>query len=225
MNRKKSIINIIIYFAGTIFFTGIVGYLLDLSNKHIKEFSYFSIVMSLVGLVLFIYNRKFIKEQFKRNYKLKETYRIAGKGFVTLYVVLILNLIFFFKIDPSIGQTPGNEEALNTMFANIPKISLILVAGLLIPLIEELVFRASFVGLIIGDKCSTSYVPYVLCAIFFALLHDASILGNPLNIENIYFFVLYFIPSLVLALYYKKTNHNLLVVYFIHMINNTISVI
>lgn len=225
MNRKQSIINIVIYFAGMIFTAKVLKLMFNLSDKFIQGYSFFAIVMSLIGLVLFVYNRKYLKRQFGKNLMAKQTYTELIKGFILLFGLLILNLIFFYQIDPSVGQTPANEAELNEMFANVPKLSLVLVAGIIIPLIEELIFRVSLIGVMIGNKQSTSYVPYILAAVVFALFHDTSILENPQNVESIYFFMMYFIPALVLTLYYKKTNHNLLVVYFIHMVNNILGVI
>lgn len=222
MNRKKGFINLVIYFWGTALLGMIVPVLCGFSNEFMESFLFFTIIMSLSGLIIVAYNFKFIKQQFKDNFRKKETYVYGVLGAVVLVAIAVANTMMFQAIDPAIKLTSGNESELNTMLENTPKIMIILVTGFIIPFIEEIVFRAGIMGIITQHKVKDSYVPYILCALAFTFLHDTTIFNNPFDLQNIYFFTTYLIPSLVLSIFYKKTNHNLLAVYVIHIINNVI---
>lgn len=223
MSRKKSIINILLYFVGISIFTVIINMFLNLKVEYYLSFDYMKLSMIGLAIVLVVINFNYIKNQFKENFFKPETYIYGVIGFISVVILFMIMSNIFLNIDPKLVQTPGNESEVNSIIAGVSKIQVFLVIAVLIPFVEEIIFRASIMALLIGDTISKSYLPYILCAIIFALLHDTSILANPFSLQNIYYFFIYFIPSIVLCIVFKKTNHNLLAVYVVHILNNSMS--
>lgn len=223
MKRLKGIMNIGIYFFGQIIFAFMIAKMFNFSKTYQEGFDFYCIVFVVLAIVLVICNFQFLKQQFKDNFFKFDTYKYGIIGFILLLTIAIINFNIFTNLDPNISKVSNNEAEITKLIANTSKIQVLLVVGLLAPFIEEIIFRASLMGVLIGDKIKDSYMPYIGCALVFTLFHDASILSNPFNIQAIYYFTMYFIPSIVLCLMYKKTNHNLVAVIIIHMLNNSIT--
>lgn len=228
MNRKNGLMNILIYFLGSIVYGLVVGIIVGLAigmENVESSFAFFAGTMLLIGVAIIAYDWKFIKEQLRKNLYRKETYIYGLVGAVVLMGISLLLPIIFQMIDPNISHMPENEASIDEMLKGVPFAISVLMVAIIVPFIEELVFRAGVMGLLLGNKVGKSYIPYIIGAIIFALGHDTTIFNDPTNIQNIYFFSMYFAIALVLAVFYKKSNHNLLTVFIIHMINNFISLL
>lgn len=224
MKRSKGLLNVFMYFIGISFIALIIARLFNFSDAYILSLDYFGIYMSILAVILIALNFDFVKKQFKDNFFKVETYKYGFIGFIVLVTAVFINATIFMNLDPSMNLTSSNEAEVNGLIENASKLQIFVVIGLIVPFVEELIFRASIMGILIGDTIKKSYFPYIICAIIFAFLHDTTLLSDPFKLQNLFYFMMYFIPSLVLCLFYKKTEHNLLAVYLIHILNNSLTV-
>lgn len=228
MNRKSGLMNIVIYFLGSLVYGIVVGIAVGIVvgvDKIETSFAFFAGTSLLVALVIMAYDWKFIKEQLRVNLYKKETYVYGVVGVMVALGISLLLPVIFQSIDPNINHVPENQALIDEMLKETPFILTVLIVAVVVPITEELVFRAGVMGLLLGDKVGKSYFPYIIGALIFTLMHDITILQDPTNIQNIYFFSIYLSISLVLAVVYKKSNHNLLAVIIMHMINNFIGLL
>lgn len=233
MNRKIAGINILWYFIVQYLITGIVFVFFagtfDSMDKardaylNTDAMFYLFAVVSMIGLIgLMILNFKYIKEKIIygiENFRYSLIYGVSGY-FIMMFFIIAFNLIRVIIGLPA--SDPENEQNVNNILSQVPLMSGILLVGLLVPLFEELVFRVSFMGVLTKDKKSKSFIPYIICAICFSLLHDQTIITQ-FSLEAIMNFMSYFILSLGLSLVYRFSNHNLVAVFIVHALNNTIA--
>ena len=137
-----------------------------------------------------------------------------------LVAIASLNLVIFFLGDLLgyfIGQlthnaTMENQDALNDIFAHVPFYLHLVVAGFIIPIMEEIIFRGLLAKVLFGKYFKTGLV---ISSLLFMAGHSAFTLQT---------IVIYGIMSAGLAITYYKTKR---IEYSmgVHIFNNSISVL
>ncbi len=136
-----------------------------------------------------------------------------------LVAIASLNLVIFFLGDLLgyfIGQlhnaTMENQDALNDIFAHVPFYLQLVVAGFIIPIMEEIIFRGLLAKVLFGKYFKTGLV---ISSLLFMAGHSAFTLQT---------IVIYGIMSAGLAITYYKTKR---IEYSmgVHILNNSISVL
>ena len=113
------------------------------------------------------------------------------------------------------GAVANNEQSVRELFKLSPILTIIL-ACLVAPLTEELVFRLSFRKIIKND-----YVFIFLSGFVFGLMH---VIGNAHNIVDWLYIIPYGIPGSVFA-YTLVKSKNIMVPTSLHMIHNTFAMV
>ena len=133
-----------------------------------------------------------------------------------LVAIASLNLVIFF-LGYFIGQlthnaTMENQDALNDIFAHVPFYLHLVVAGFIIPIMEEIIFRGLLAKVLFGKYFKTGLV---ISSLLFMAGHSAFTLQT---------IVIYGIMSAGLAITYYKTKR---IEYSmgVHILNNSISVL
>ena len=127
-----------------------------------------------------------------------------------LVAIASLNLVIFFLGD-LLGYFIG-QDALNAIFAHVPFYLYLVVAGFIIPIMEEIIFRGLLAKVLFGKYFKTGLV---ISSLLFMAGHSAFTLQT---------IVIYGIMSAGLAITYYKTKR---IEYSmgVHILNNSISVL
>ena len=204
---KKALINILIY----ILFPSVIP-LFFTNNINSKEYI---IYLFLSYIFVAIYFTIIYKEELLNNIK-----KLNKKNILTTLIYFIIgfllmmlsNYIINYIIIPN--GISNNEQGNRELLLN-NKLLYGLLLSLIIPYIEELVFRLSIKKSI---KKNTIFI--ILSSTIFSLLH---IISSTKLIELLYF-IPYFILGLTFSITYTKTN-NIFCSTISHILNNTITVL
>ena len=204
---KRTIINLIIY----IFLPSLLP-LFFTNNINSKEYTLLMFITYMLLTIYFIFiNKKELKnniKDFKFN-KLKTTINIFIIG---IGLMLLSNYIINYLIIPN--GISNNELGNRNMLLN-NKIIYSILLSLIIPFLEEIVFRLNFKKII-----KNKYVYLFLTSIIFSLLHNIS----DTKIIELLYIIPYFILGYTLGLIYYKTD-NIIYSLLAHIFNNTFVVI
>lgn len=137
-----------------------------------------------------------------------------------LVAIASLNLVIFFLGDLLgyfVGQlthnaTMENQDALNKIFIHVPFYLYLVVAGFIIPIMEEIIFRGLLAKVLFGKYFKTGLV---ISSLLFMAGHSAFTLQT---------IIIYGIMSAGYAIIYYKTKH---IEYSmgVHILNNSIVVL
>ena len=204
---KKSILNILIY----ILFPSIIP-LFFTNNINSKEYMIYMFISYILLTIYFttIYKEELInniKKLNKKNILTTLIYFIAG-----FILMMLSNYIINYIIIPN--GISNNEQGNRELLLN-NKLLYGLLLSLIIPYIEEIVFRLSLKKSI---KNNTTFI--LVSSTIFSLLH---IVSTTKLIELLYF-IPYFILGLTFSTIYTKTN-NIYCSTISHILNNTITVL
>ena len=204
---KKALINILIY----ILFPSIIP-LFFTNNINSKEYIIYLFISYILVAIYFtiIYKEELlnnIKKLNKKNILTTLIYFIIG-----FLLMMLSNYIINYIIIPN--GISNNEQGNRELLLN-NKLLYGLLLSLIIPYIEEIVFRLGFKKSI---KNNTIFI--ILSSAIFSLLH---IISSTKIIELLYF-IPYFILGLTFSITYTKTN-NIFCSTISHIINNTITVL
>lgn len=233
-SRIKGLIGIIVYFFCQYFLATGIAIVYVALNKFENEDALFDAMLGvtiyIMGIILFIVlitliciNFKELKAQLVLNFKNYWTYIYPLILFVVYFAALIGLTELTQKFTPGLEEA-DNQAALIEMFKNVNKIAYMTVTIILAPIVEELVFRYSLVNLFNIEKKFLKWIPYLLSAIVFTLIHESAILFE-YNIVNLMQFCTYFVPALVLSFGYMATKRNIVSMIFLHMTINTLATI
>ena len=191
----------------------------DLFNHDINSLSnsdviYFSLISNIVLLlVLFVIYRKDLIKEFKifKN-NLGECMSCGFKWWlIGLGGMMVSNIL----IQSLLNQDQAaNEQAVQEMITVLPWIMLIS-AGFLVPIIEEICFRKTFYDLI-----KNKWVFIFSSGLLFGVLHVVLIMSDPIELL---FIIPYGVLGVVFAIMYHKTK-NVYTPIVMHMIHNVILV-
>ena len=220
---KKKIINIIkliliffiFYYSSYIKLT--IAYLLNLNIKKLTNYQNIILIMItdlILLLILFLIYKKDLKKEFKIFKDNLETNIDIGfkYWFIGILIMYISNI--FINIILKNGQA-ANEKAVQNMISTAPYI-MILNAGIIAPIIEELVFRKSFYDAINNKKLFV-----IISGLIFGSLHVITSVTS--NIDYLYI-IPYSSLGISLAYMYKETK-TIYTSITMHMIHNLILVI
>ncbi len=204
---KKALINILIY----ILFPSVIP-LFFTNNINSKEYI---IYLFLSYIFVAIYFTIIYKEELLNNIK-----KLNKKNILTTLIYFIIgfllmmlsNYIINYIIIPN--GISNNEQGNRELLLN-NKLLYGLLLSLIIPYIEEIVFRLNIKKSI---KKNTIFI--ILSSTIFSLLH---IISSTKLIELLYF-IPYFILGLTFSITYTKTN-NIFCSTISHILNNTITVL
>jgi len=213
MRINKIFYALSIYLIGNILLRMFLNIFID--NENILIYSIGLLICQILILIpIYLINKDDITSMFKDfkiNYQkyLKLAFVFWIFGFL---IMLSLNyLINYLILDEAMLST--NEEAVRDFLFKYPLYSIIAIP-LLVPIIEELVFRLSFNGI------KNKYLFILLTSSLFAFLHILADLNSPLAL---YFFP-YLTIGLVFSLSYYKTK-NIFSGIIIHIWHNTLTLI
>lgn len=234
MSRLMGLVNIIIYFIGQLVFPMLFVYLVGLFTTMKKIADYKEVPNMLILLLLFtnvltlliiaLINKKYLKtkiKQIKKNVSNTITSGIKGYIVIVLVNIVLSIVLYLFKIN---AGEPKNQQTLNIVMEHSAILVSLLSIGILTPILEEIIFRMSLMGVLIKDKPSKNWLPYILAAIIFALMHEHNIIYN-FSTDSLALFLSYFGSALVLSGVYKLTKHNLGSTSITHILNNSIAII
>jgi len=162
-------------------------------------------------LILFLIYRKDLIEEweiFKKNLANNLNDGISY-WLIGLIIMLVSNIIISQLLNA--GQ-PGNEQAVQSMINTLPWLMLIS-AGFLAPITEEIVFRKS-----IKDVIKDKYLYIMVSFVLFGLAH---VLGNANSLVDWLFIIPYGALGASFAAAYCKTN-TIFVPISMHMFHNTL---
>ena len=204
---KKSVSNILIY----LLFPSIIP--LFFTNKiNSKEYI---ILLFISYLLLFVYFFSIYKKEILKDIKIfnKETIFKTIFYFIIGFILMILfNYIINYIIIPN---GISNNEIGNRDLLLKNKIVYSILLCIIIPFIEEIIFRLS-----LKKTIKNKYLFLIVSSTIFALLH---LLSNTKLIELLYF-IPYFILGLTFGTMYIKTN-NIFSSILSHIFNNTLTVL
>ena len=216
--KIKEIIKFILIFLLYLLYSDIIIIILTKLGVNIKALPnnlkiaiMFLINLSLM-IMLFIFYRKSIKENFKdfkSNFKtyIKDNFKYYVIG---LLIMIISNIIISFFVEGN-----STNETLIREYINIMPIYMIFSSCIYAPFTEEMVFRKSL------RNCFNNKVLYILLSgLIFGSMHLLS--AN--NLVELVFLIPYSSLGCVFAYMYYKTN-NIFVPMTFHMVHNTIIVI
>ncbi len=218
MNNKKDIvlgtISLLLYFFLTGFSNTILQILhIDYTNwsttlKYIFNIGYELFTLIIIILIL----RKTIYKHFKE-YMSNPKYYLRNYikyWFINLGLMYLCNFIIIF-ITKDIAQ---NEQSIRTLFETNP-ITTFILAGLIAPILEELVFRLSIYKIIGKQK----YIFIILSGLIFGSMH---IIGLSPTWKDWLYIIPYSLPGCIFAYTLVKSD-NICVPISLHMIHNIFS--
>lgn len=227
MNRSKAFLNIGVYFIFQFIVASVLAFILVNNGLDVNFYTFelFSLIMLSIFIILIILNYQYINEQIKKHLTSKITYLSVIVGYILILgsniIVVLLRILF---LGPDSLDISSNEEAVRAMLENQAMVTQILIVGIVAPFVEEIIFRSSVMGVISKNKVSKSIIPYFVMAFIFAFIHEPGIIFSFSGM--IFFdFLSYFSLALIISLLYKYTEHNLLAVFLLHFVNNTMSVL
>ena len=113
-----------------------------------------------------------------------------------------------------------NQTSIEHMLASKSAWAMILSAGILGPICEELVFRKG-----IFDACKTKEMGLLLSSLLFGSIHIISSLGTYNLMSIILMSIPYIVSGLALGIIYIKNDCNIWVPTIVHIISNVISIL
>lgn len=197
-NRKKGILIFISYFVYIIIIGIIMASLkIDYNTISIKNKVMYNVITNgFYLLLLILFFKKELKEELKL---LKTNYKdYFIKSILIFLAGALLMFISTLIISKFTGQSiSGNETEIRNFIKNSPLLTIIL-AVIISPIIEELVFRKA-----IKNIFNNKYLFIIISSLIFGLLHISSIR----DINELLFSIPYIIMGISFAITYQKTNN------------------
>lgn len=185
---------------GVSFITGFLTVFLKLSEESLT----FANIISegLIFITFFIIYFKRLKRDFLKLTK-------KDILFIVILSIILISLNFGIStLFEYLKVNMENQNSLNNMFIS-NKLLMTLYIVLFAPVIEEIVFRYS-----IDSACKSNLLFLILSTIIFAIMHGIGIST-----------IIYLLIGFWLGYAYLKTNRNIMIPIFIHMLNNTFAII
>ena len=192
------------------------------------------IVYILLFIAVVIINRKELLTDIKAFFKSKDlALKIVG-AIGIFYIIniffntLISNIEYYANImnrildkPTSITSTAENQSIIETILKGDGIIPMIIAAGVLGPICEELVFRKAFFNV-----CKTKEMGLLVSSLCFCLIHITSSIGMGYDALSIYLMCIpYLVSGVAFGLIYIKNDCNIVMPTIVHIVTNTISII
>ncbi len=183
----------------------------------------FVIYLILFAVCIFVYKKDIL---FDLKF-LKNKYNPLCFIFITLFIfiiyysltllsgVLVQMINNLFKVDTSINQQTIVE------ILKVSPVLMFISAGILGPIVEELIFRKSIFGLIKSKKKAL-----IISTLAFALIHVISSIGAGYNVIQLIVLTLpYLTGGLIFGVIYIIVEKNIIIPCIIHILSNIIAMI
>lgn len=198
----------------------VIYLILGNASPHFYDSILFTFYQLLIFLVLiFVDKNIFINKMRYSINNMKKTLIFALIGFIFAISHIIFADIIFNLPWIDISEAHGGEIS-NTLTSSnklVNLINAILAVCILIPFIEEYIFRVSFLGFMVGDKPTKKWWPYLVIILVFTFIH-----AYPYNVSTLFLTLIYLYMSIVITLIYKFSNGNYLSVVLIHIFLNVL---
>lgn len=179
------------------------------------------IITELIGKVLpiafgiYIF-KKILKDDFVKLKKNWIKYILILVGSIVTLIGINYLIEWLYEV-LKIKGVPSNQDYIETIFESRFKPVMFIIAVVVAPFFEELIFRKFLISYLKGKTNLPNYLIYAISAVVFAAIH---IISNP---ADIVFFPMYFALSLTITMAYKFTDDNLYISSGVHFINNLLS--
>lgn len=218
----RDLLAFVIYYISTIIFGSIIYSInpvfFNHNTEHPKVYLLTTVCMSLSVIAFLMWShRKHLKTKiFQRLRELQSQIKIVLFAYI-LYVVVSIVINIAFKLLPKSWQfdTTVNQKGIVELFQDkawLPLVFIVLV--ILVPITEELLFRHVIVGEL-GKKFGV-WVMGSISVVTFAMLHVTTA-QSPLEV------VPYLVMAALFVIMYIRTNCNIAVSIFLHMLVNAVS--
>ena len=204
---KKAFYNLLLY----IFFPSLFPLLFiqDTTKKIYVILMFISYI--LLTIYFFITYKKEILESIN-NFKFKNLKKVLLIFIIGISLMILSNFIINYVILP--GHISNNEFVNRKLLSN-NKIIYTILLGIIIPFIEEIVFRLEP-----KKHIKSKYTYIIVTSVLFSLLHNLT----ASSLIELLYFIPYFIMGYTLSVIYFKTN-NILYSTLMHSLNNIITLI
>ena len=215
-NIIKTVLTFFLFFYSGIFSKAL---LLILNKKYTDSIDVYLNTFSNVCLALILllmYKKELIKEfkKFKNNFS--ENIDIGFKYWTLgIIVMMVSNILINFFIT---NTQATNEQAVQNMISQLP-ILMILNAGLIGPLIEEITFRKS-----LRKVFSNEWLFIIISSLLFGSLHVIPGIIRGSSLIELFYIITYSALGFSFAYMYHKTD-TVFTSYTMHALHNTILVI
>lgn len=190
-----------------------------LMNALVLSLSYLS-----VAVILFFVLKPQVMYEFNLFVKNTEKVRVVAQSFINALVIVFAFNIVSVIIASLIGnanQTSVNQLSINNMLSTpLPAVISFAAIIFLGPLVEELIFRKSLMGLIKNDK-----IALVVSTLVFALIHITSELIAGAGSDFLINLISYAGGGVAFGYIYLKNKRNIWIPIIVHMLYNLLSVI
>ncbi|MCO4327427.1 CPBP family intramembrane metalloprotease [Staphylococcus agnetis] len=218
----RDLLGFVIYYISAMVFSFIIysihPVLFNYNIEHPKVFLLTSVCTSLSVISFLIWShRKHLKTKiFQRLRELQSQMKLVLFAYI-LYVVVSIVISITFKLLPKSWQfdTTVNQKGIVELFQDkawLPLVFIVLV--ILVPITEELLFRHVIIGEL-GKKFGV-WVMGGISVVTFAMLHVTNA-QSPLEV------IPYLVMATLFVIMYIRTNCNIAVSIFLHMLVNAVS--
>lgn len=178
---------------------------------------FYCIANLLILVAIIAVDKNYFKEKFLYSFRnIRSTLKC---GLIGLIITLPwLYMLSFFSSLPGIGYSMNFEiyaEVFSSPIRLINILNIIISFSIIVPIIEECVFRVGLLGVLEGDQPTKKIWPYLIAILAFSLAHVI-----PVNYASFLQFLPYLYISTIIVLTYKFSKHNLLSVIIVHSLNN-----
>ncbi len=177
---------------------GIIWGMIGASLDNLESIA--TIITGIIAFVLFaVLYRKRIIEDLKR---------LSKKDLLFVLIMAVVLIGGNYLLGLVITEENVNQDAVVDMVNTFPVLS-VLVAGILVPFVEEMVFRYSFETIL-----KNKWVFLMVSSLLFALLHIVGLST-----------IIYAYIGVILCITYLRTNKNIVSSTMVHALNNLFSII
>ena len=227
-----------IYFLGAVFITLIFSSFCRAFNLQLSELEMNSYINLIVYLVLFGALLYITFNDLKGDFNtLKEKKgNLLYTFFASYGIFYVINLATsllisnidmyasmmsdFFNMPNTLEITSDNQSYIQEILQSKSAWAMILAAGFIGPICEEIVFRHA-----IFKACKTKEMGIIISSLVFGMIHVISSLGMYNGISIILMTIPYVISGMALSIVYVKNDCNIWVPTIVHMLSNIISIL
>lgn len=173
-------------------------------------------VYSILFLIIIIWNFSHLKGKFKDlSIKVNNKLAFIFKLLIIIGISYIAMNILFITFDKlfNINILPENTENIKSNAMRMPKLLTFIMMTIFAPIIEEYVFRESFIGWIDKDNKTLLTLFTILSIIMFDMIH----------VINLPEFIYYVPLTLSLTYVYLKNHRNVAASIFFHSLTNALA--
>lgn len=239
-NKAFSIITtyLIIYFLGAVvvslvFSLIVKNFNLSMSENDLNSYINLAVYAILFGALIYIcYKELFIDFKTLKEDKVSILYRIIASYGIFYAINLCISILtdnintYANTVGTLLGQknnlvlVSDNQSVIEEILSSKSAWAMIISAGILGPVCEELVFRKA-----IFDACKTKEMALLLSSALFGSIHIISSIGMYNGLSIILMTIPYIFSGVALGIIYIKNDCNIWVPTIVHILSNVISIL